>query len=226
MTARISLWQTLHIDTPPTDWDPAMTTQGQKLLGMYKCADNTKNCKFHLPTAPAPPPVALAAPSDPCNAYATCAECVGTTVGKQICGWCSGALEYNGTQSTSHCSGWDGTAQKDWKCYGDYSTGTCPSYFKCDAGACSPTADPAGSYPDKKTCEDQCGGAFVKAVASLERAAPPPRRSRAPPADLLSARSATSTARTAACRSTWRTRTASGTRRSRPPSRTHTPSSR
>ena len=97
--------------------------------------------------------------SDPCNAYATCSACVGTTVGKQICGWCSGDLEYNGTKATSHCSGWDGSAQKSWKCYGDYSTGTCPSYFKCDAGSgsCSHTDDPSGAYPDQKTCEDACG---------------------------------------------------------------------
>ena len=59
---------------------------------------------------------------------------------------------------------WDGTAQKDWKCYGDYSTGTCPSYFKCDAGSgsCTHTTDPTGAYPDEKTCEDACGGDFVK----------------------------------------------------------------
>jgi hypothetical protein len=154
---------TKNIGTPPKDWDPAMTTSGQKLLGMYKCASGSKNCKFHLPTAPSPPPVALAAPVDPCNAYATCADCVGTTVGKQICGWCSGTITYNGTASGAHCSGWDGTAQKSWKCYGDYSTGSCPEFYKCGAGgSCTKVSDPTGAYPDLKTCEDQCGGDFVK----------------------------------------------------------------
>lgn len=154
---------TIKIDTPPADWDPAMTTANQKLIGMYKCASNKKNCKFHMPKAPAPPPVALfTTPADPCNAHATCSSCVGVTVGKQICGWCSGTITYNGTQSTAHCSGWDGSAQKDWKCYGDYSTGTCPQYYKCGSGSCTKSDDPKGSYPDLKTCEDQCGGDFVK----------------------------------------------------------------
>merc|ERR1712048_1013646 len=82
--------------TAPKDWDPAMTTAGQKLLGMYKCKEGGKNCKFHLPK-PTPPPVEVievievsTLVSDPCQAFTTCDKCVNQVVGQTICGWCSG----------------------------------------------------------------------------------------------------------------------------------------
>jgi len=148
--------------TAPTDWDPSMTTAGQKLLGMYKCKDGGKNCKFHLPK-PTPPPVMLeaAAPVDPCQPFTTCDKCVNQVVGSTICGWCSGKVFYNASSpspvlSPSHCAGWDGTGSSDWKCYGDYSTGSCPVYYKCGASGCEKTDD-STQYPDKNTCDSQCG---------------------------------------------------------------------
>lgn len=154
--------------TAPLDWDPAMTTTGQMLIGMYKCKDDAKNCKFHLPTNTTALKAtssrklfsaAVDAPAtDPCNAFSTCGGCVGQSTGGQSCGWCLGELHYNGTKVTSQCAGWVAGHGTGWKCYGTFGF-ACPEYYECTSGQCSKTADPS-KFPSKKLCDANCGSPY------------------------------------------------------------------
>ena len=81
-----------------------MVATSNRVLGMYKCKSDDKNCKFHLIGGVkaqahlewtrgmslslldryAEP---SAVTCDKCNAFSSCSSCIGATSGALACGW-------------------------------------------------------------------------------------------------------------------------------------------
>jgi hypothetical protein len=151
------------LTTPPKDFDTAMTAASHKVLGMYKCKSDSKNCKFHLPTTPPIDMVesrgrALQSTGDKCNAYSDCKTCLAATAGDLTCGWCTTPVEYiNVTSAKYQCAGWQVGQHHQWKCYGQFRTATCHDYC-CDndSGKCSECSAGKTGLPTPDMCASSC----------------------------------------------------------------------
>jgi len=148
-----------QIGTAPKDYDTAMKASTDKVLGMYKCKSDSKNCKFHLPTTP--PPIArrqLQSTGDACNPNMDCKSCLAATAGDLTCGWCTTPVEYvNISGAKYQCAGWQSGEHHQWKCYGQFRTATCHDYC-CDTGAgtCNECAPGKTGLPTLDMCKGSC----------------------------------------------------------------------
>lgn len=153
-------------NTPVKDYDTAMKTGTDKVLGMLRCKDDA-NCVWHMPPAlPPPPPVetklatleAVEA-TDACNQYLTCNDCIGKAVaGGNTCGWCSQPVVYNTSQPAGphRCAGHRQSAASGWTCYGVFRTISCSDYV-CDPITHQCTeGHGSGSFPTKEGCDQKC----------------------------------------------------------------------
>jgi len=163
--------------TPPATYDAAMVTENNHVLGMYKCKSDAKNCKFHLAAKKTQADLQwtrgmslslldkYSAPAvttgDKCNAFDSCATCIGATAGDLACGWCTEPVIYaNATKATKYqCAGWESGQSHGWKCYGQFRTATCTDYCCQDGGGCGECAAGKSGFPTKQMCEasQTCG---------------------------------------------------------------------
>lgn len=179
--------------TPILSYDAGMTTPTDKVLGMLKCKSDA-NCKFHMPTLPAPPPspasrqsaarslsandrpsaprsaavTAVATPwrasGDACNKYTTCNTCIANTPGP----------DENCGWCTTKVQYNDSSTPK-YQCAG-HKTGeasgwTCYGIFRtlsCYDYACDPTTQTC------KQCAPGQGGVPTKAACDKGCSAPSP----------------------------------------------------
>jgi len=72
-----------------------------------------------------------AAPSDPCNPFATCSDCIGQRVQQTTCGWCTGDVSYEGKKTTAKCAGNADGVQSKWTCTGRFQTSSCGEPGSC-----------------------------------------------------------------------------------------------
>lgn len=168
-----------HMSTPPATYDAAMVATANRVLGMYKCKSDSKNCKFHLATPTESKVQAhltwtrgmslslldrytepAATTGDKCNAFSSCSTCIGATAGNLACGWCTEPVIYGNASGAPkfQCAGWEAGASHGWKCYGQFRTATCTDYC-CGAGENGGCGEcPAGKtgFPTKDMCDSSC----------------------------------------------------------------------
>jgi len=166
-----------HAATPPATYDAAMVAASNRVLGMYKCKSDGQNCKFHLATGVKAQahltwtrgmslslldkytePAAVT--GDKCNAFSSCATCIGATAGALACGWCTEPVIYGNASAAPkfQCAGWEAGQSHGWKCYGQFRTATCTDYC-CGAGengGCGACPTGKSGFPTKQMCDASC----------------------------------------------------------------------
>ena len=149
--------------TAPKDYDTAMTGSSDKVLGMYKCKDDHKNCKFHLPTTGMVEDArrlqeTTTPTGDKCNANMDCKTCLAATAGDLTCGWCTTPVEYvNVTGAKYQCAGWQSGEHHQWKCYGQFRTASCHDYCcDTDTGTCAECGAGKTGLPTQDMCVAGC----------------------------------------------------------------------
>uniref|UniRef100_A0A7S1M8Y3 PSI domain-containing protein n=1 Tax=Neobodo designis TaxID=312471 RepID=A0A7S1M8Y3_NEODS len=92
------------------------------------------------------------APSDHCEQFATCADCVAN----YLCGWCSTPVIYQGNITGKNCAGYNKNGKDPFQCNGVYSIEECQEGYECDLDNFQCKIAGKGNGKTLQECEANC----------------------------------------------------------------------